>query len=373
MQQDPLQSSKSNHDLPDNHELSLQLLSTDQEERITELHDCLSDEFNKMPYKLYKFWLIFSLPLGLGSMYGVIRDFKRGDTAALACQGDLLMMIGLFPFIFACGQMLWGIMNRKAKIVQQSLSKFQWSFALFMTGFLLILWGVDDYGIYFFGSKAGIFTFYVPAVSFTVHFVCGNKVIVALRNNYQMTMTRQKESTASTKNEEVMKFDEELQASRYFVFKCWLKFLVVSELVRICFYMFYSCFRFGQEMGAHLLLQLIAVVGLSLSALLLIFSCFQIMTAMQRKLPSRSQTAKILLKLCLVAALIAYVCLAREFEVILIAELKTLFETPNLALLAVCVLSPIVTLIGAVNVHNILEKRDKIAKLSNYTDDESYL
>ena len=360
MKPEARKSSKTAHH---NHEMTLELLNSTQEES-----DWLSNELEKTSYQFYKYWLAVSFILVLASESWIIYsfDFQSHDFGRVT--GDIIAVIGLLPLLFGCIQMFWAILTKKTKMAQQSLSKFHYSFILSVISLLTMMVSKEDSKAFLFGSQEGAFRFLILTILPISNHFGGTAILRVFKKSHPLERQKglqllgnidQDERDMIEQNEaiesEVSKYDQQFNRYPYLAYRCWLKFAVLFDMLRIFAYVvfiFMSLIHAEKSLyidtETRAVKQLITLIIGLLSSILSVNSCFQIEAAIRKKSLEKSKRALGLLKVIFGTAGSAYM--------IIVSDLIT-FTGPEdafqnsiacyLLCLGFCLLIPVVTFIGA--------------------------
>jgi len=220
--------------------------------------------------------------------------------------------------------MFYAIKERRPKTAQQSFLKFQYSMIICTLGLFVIIWSVDPdiyldypYGLLIFsaltiipGSHLGggfaIMRAFRESERLAREKICNASEISEEANPHVRDFLKQNETLQA----EVLKYDEQLERYGVKVYRCWLKFVAIFEVLRICGYLLFTITTLIPH-GENVPGQSYAVIALFLSSLLRLYSCFKPENAIAKKLALNSERAVIALKVCILVSIISYLFLAR--------------------------------------------------------------
>jgi len=364
-----------------NHELNMQLLNANQAKlKQEEGHDWISNEFNRLPYQIYQYWIVLSFLITLAAEFYIINLMNTEGRAI----GDYLVFAGLIPILYGSGEMLWAIMRRKSKLVQQALSKFNYGNIVSIIGSLFALSDQEGLTCFLFGSDGGLLRFLIYILIQASHYFGVIAVIRAFKKNHPLERQRGSEDMEADERDiveqnkiiegEALKYDQKLNSCPYLALRCWFKFIVIFETIRVIFDIFLiSEIILNQEGKINRVKETPRAIALLLLSSLTLYSCFQMEAALRKKRLVESKKALIALKVVLMIAGIVFLMSVGGLTFSKESEDKVNYLVVYLFWFGMCLLIPIVTFIGAVNMDRILEERDKIAKFSNFNGDDSYL
>jgi len=283
--------------------------------------------------------------------------------------------------------MLHAIKKKKSKVAQEGFVKFQYALTSSVTMLGGTALGRRFTGLTTIADWIGLLMWLYIVFSPIVHLVGGFAVLQVFKRNHPLARLRgsqvlealdqdlleQNEAIAS----ELSKYDEQFGRWPYFVYTWLLKFCVVLELISLFQYALPILIGLGQmsekkkkdspvDFFVYLLL-----IEWALSSFLNAYSCFEMEVAMRTRMLEKTKRALFLLKICTVFAISKCLFAARFSS---LRETFDVSETlPSHFFWVGCfVVAPVLTLIGAFRVKNILEQRDNFVKVSSYSED-SYL
>ncbi len=109
------------------------LLITDHKDDIQKKKDWLSGQFNRVPFQIYKLWLVLTFVIALGIepilIFSFLYGFKNDDGVfkALIALEMMPLMIGCLFLLLGCIQMVLSMSRRKSESAQKGILKFQYS------------------------------------------------------------------------------------------------------------------------------------------------------------------------------------------------------------------------------------------------------
>jgi len=328
-------------------------------------NDWLSKQFNRIPFLLYKYWLLLNFPISLGLeliLLGLWVDviFRSQciqvepltDHLKFLLISEIYMTINPLFFMYGCCQVLYAIKQKKSGVAQEGFVKLQYSLitSAIAMGYVLSL--VDT------GQGLWLFLFYF-VLSSVVHCVGGFAVVRVFKKNHPLTrlaegskipedlnnrdFLEQNEAIAS----EFSKYDKQLNAWPYFLYRCLLKFSVIAEIS----FAFRFTFRYllitwqklqSDENASNIDLYILA--GLVFSSVLNAFACFHMEIATRTRMLKKLKRALVMIKICTLLSIIKcpltirYISLDKKFID---------YDSSSLFWFACSVLAPPLCLIGS--------------------------
>jgi len=336
-----------------------------------ERYDWLNKEFNRRPFQLYRCWLVLSIGIAVGvecfflrDMYALFKLFKTSwsTQAKEIAISQSLININHVLLLFGCGQMLFGMMKKKAISAQKAVLKLQ--IALISSVCYLVIQIILK-GFGFNLSLIGTLKVFVVPIIAAVNLIAGLAVLKAFKKNHPLArqeplpdisrdFLQQNEAIAA----EILKYDQQLDSWPYLIYKIWLGLCFVLNL--FLFWTVSTMLVKISQTGARDLE--ISIFCLYFGFLNVVCS-YEMFVALRRRLLDRSKRAIFLLKIFISVTIIILVIW--EFPK------EGLFD--SLIYLVCCISVPLMTLIGALRVRNILEQRENFVKISSYNSGESYL
>jgi len=397
----PTQSTEASHspenlqETPDpNHELTMSLIT---EEHPHSNDDWLSKQFSRFPYKLYTLWLILSSLMSLvivcWTLFVLVNDFGNyrknsslGNQDRMNAEFILLLRsAGFLLLLFGSGEMLYAMKKRRGKIARKSFCRLRYSLMGLVTHILMIMilegvsWFRDlDNGV----RQFEYFTVFCAICIPILDLIGGSGVNEIFKKKYLLLKSKvenqvEKDEVARDflkQNEaiesKVLKYDKQLNTWGYIVYKWWLKFTIVFEVMRICHQFEYIISDIYKGKGGLLFGEL----GLFISFCLSAWAGLEIEAVITTKVLKKSERALVLLKICMIASIMTYLVFGivsnGSFDLIVIKSNMSLWY---LFSFGYCCLIPIVNFVGARSLNMIIEQRDKFAQVLSFADNDGYL
>ena len=379
-----MNNSPQNAGLSSSHQgLSSHFLNRIQNEDVPVDHGWLSGKFSKLPFQLYRIWLVVTLCIVLYVNYHTLLFFwselknaysfflqemesYEPTTATISC---------IFLF-FGCYEMFSAIERQKSEMAQKSILKFQYSLGLLLIGSLtFMIW--QKFVFKYYSTIALLVTFALPTIS-AVNLIGGLAVLKAFQMNHPLV--RQCAPQASedqivgrddllAQNQviafELLRFDLQLESWSYLIYKWWLKFAVVLEIMMIPQNMVFQLSSIWRDWQVK---QVLAFLLPFLAHFMGAYCSYDMEVVLRTRMLTRSKRALSQLKICLL--------LSTVFSVVtpFLATKKHDFvfeEYLNSLLLNArnFVLIPFITFIGAFMANRVIEERDHYVRVSTFVDD----
>ncbi len=274
------------------------------------------------------------------------------------------------PLLYGCAEMPLTISRKRAQLAQQSLLKFEYYLicSFICAGFVISKDGIPK------SFPQWLFLFYLAVLPFVDIIGC-LAVLRVFKNNHPLTkldpndlnkdFLEQNEALAA----EVANFDRQLNTWPYKIYKWWLKFAVMLELILILNHSLYQIVKNIPIIHQIPLWGLILLFWLFLSSCLSCFAVLTMETAMRVKTLAKVKIAIFLLKIDAGFSIVFFLIAARELTFDASGSEWKIYMA---VLFVYCVPFSTLTLIGSFFVSRIIEKRDQFVQASSYTND-SYL
>jgi len=345
--------------------LNIQLLTSNNEEKPHEGQNWLNQELKRLPYQLYRFWLVFGIVDGVAVLYFFFRDLWTVYEYLNSAQLKYFIMAYAIPNIshillfIGCGQMLFGMAKKKTRIAKSSLTKFQ---VIMVGSVAYLVLQISAGAIKFNINPVGILrTFALPFIV-VIHLIGGFAVLKAFKKSHPLERHDSNISKDFWHQNEVIaaeleKYDEQLERWSYMIYKLWLWLSFFFEILLFCG----SALAIVEELQTderRLGYPIFQTICFGLNAV----CSSEMLFVLKRKVFTRSRRTILLLKICIAVTvtILAVLGIIRKNFIFFVIDLA--FHT----------LIPLINLIGAVFVNRILQERDKIANALSF-DDVSYL
>ncbi len=218
--------------------LNHQQLHLEEEEENPKEDDWLSNQFNRVPFLFYKFWLIVNFSITLLLEYiliGATWDSYVDMVPLLKIPQRMYasLAISFIFLLYGSCQMLFAMSKRNSKIAQESVVKFQYNLIGSMIA-LIFLKSLNGSG---FEDLSQTIIFVYGAISAPVHLIGGFAVLKTFKKNHPLTRPshyQDKSLDFLQQNEvigaEISKYDRQLDSWKCIIYKWWLKFVVIFEI-----------------------------------------------------------------------------------------------------------------------------------------------
>jgi len=335
----------------------------------------LSHQFCRIPFLLYKFWLILHFAIILIIMLILAYAWLTNGFVDGYTSPAIPMAIGFIFFLYGCIEMLYAMKKKKSRVAQEGFVQFQYALISSVSMAELSLRHLVENPSPFLWLQWSYMVF-----SPVVNLVGGRAVLGVFKKNHPLTrmdaskaledenkdFLEQNEAIAS----EFSKYDKQLRRCPYFIYKWVLKFSVVFEIIFIFQDAFLSLSKIWQDGIGYYKTDLFMypfLLGWVISSLLNAYSCFQMEIATRTKNLTKAQNAIGLFKICIVLSVIKcpFVGKCSDLDRISDEDLLVWF----LSWFACSTLIPVFGLLGALKVKKILEERETFVKVSSYSQD----
>ena len=363
--------------------------ATNIERLLPKEHDWLSDQFKRLPYMLYEFWLIVNVFIVPLAEYFVIRDLWKVIKSYTSRQlnhdifGYTVMAISFILLFLGVGGMLLAILQRRSATAQKSFFLLQLSMVGSLVAFLLIVKDVIEAPKNYFIPE-GFFVTFILIPTPIIHLFGGSAVLEVFKKNHPLV----KQSMAQNFNEmdpvakafyeqnqtiasELLKYDQLLTRWLYFIYKWWLKLVAFLEIMFICGYILNMLAIIGISLD-DIILPVEKIV-LAISSLFLTWSCFLMGVAITTKSLVKSKRAIFLFRISLIVSIIGYLLAVRRNYLNLnqIDGNRALLYSSDFAYY---ISIPVICLFGAQRTQRVIEQRDNFARVSSYSGgNDNYL
>jgi len=365
----------------------------EEEECGWENDNWLYDQWNRFRYRVYRYWLVLSFILASVAGYFVFKHLweliKLQDWDMLENYDFREISMGVsFTFLLVgCAGMMLAIPKGKSSLAQKCFFIFQFCMIASIIALCLkaqeLALGAPSLPI-----KYELFVYLALIIIPTTHLVGCFAILRVFRKNHPLAkfnkthsfdgidefkreFLEQNETIAS----ELRRYDKQLKRWPYVVYKWWLKCIAFLEIMVILDYIFSSCLEIfvkkthlNFSFEAIILLSLAGIVIDFLRTVIIVYSCLVTGVAIRTKVLAKAKEAVFSLKICVLVSIITYllaigtVCLDPDVtkkDLLFVSISELIYRT----------LIPVFTLIGALKVYKIIEKRDPFVKASSYHND----
>ena len=140
---------------------------------LTEQESYLSHQFRRVPFLLYKYWLILNIPIILYLFVTTISLYQYIKEPRFYISNYAPMAINFLLFLYGDGQMLYAMNKKKSRIAQESYTKFQYYLIISVNRVFYLILVINKASVVFW-----LVLFYL-VLSPIVHLVGGFAVIRA--------------------------------------------------------------------------------------------------------------------------------------------------------------------------------------------------
>jgi len=223
-------------------ELGLHLLNADDKKDLQKEHEWLSDQFNRVPYIIYKFWLILTSIIALSIQPNLILSQFEEPKEALKVHLAILS-VSSFLGLLGCGEMLFAIVKLRSAFAQKGLIKLQYSIVGTIIGFCGM--NAFDYHPSFLFDICVDIAF---PVSLIIGIFGGLAVLRTFKKNHPLVRLEGPQDADFLEQNgviacELLKYDKQLERWPYKVYKFWLKIVIAVEIILIASLALYYMFR----------------------------------------------------------------------------------------------------------------------------------
>ena len=376
-----------------NYELSVDLLKEKGDEPFLERNQWLHEQFSRLPYRIYNYWMGLTIVVLLPivcyltiQLWSIVTDLETYLQIGILLEDDVLMTLSSLFLVLGCGQMLYGVTRMKAKVVQKGFLSFQYS--------VITAIAVHLYTLTRDGNKFKLLPNYYTFIDWVIfalvailpitHVILGFFVIRVFKKNHPLERKETSDGMNQASREifeqyeviagEIWKYDKQLNRWPFVVYKWWLTIVIAYEIYRLDINFTVLAMMCATEVDWP---TVRFETGLLLMFILSAFAAFTMESAMKTKALRDSKVSVIVLIVCIFEALA--VCIFTDKENAFVT-VDINYDTDGrsemvlyLLWIAYCLAIPVISLFGAYKGYKIIKERDHYVKVSNYSDDETYL